>query len=174
MEISKPDTYRTTIANSVNTLRPRQNGYHFADNIFKYVFVNENVRISIKISLKFVPKSPFNNISALVEIMAWHRPGTKPISGPMKVSLLTHLCVTRPQWVNLRLNPSRWALSLSFKVTMTCWRHIASEMLFNIDAGNALLPDGTKALPEPMLTYHQWGSVCSTHLWSILQEVLKI
>ena len=40
----------------VNTLRPRQYGRHFADDTFKRIFVNENVRISIKISLRFVPK----------------------------------------------------------------------------------------------------------------------
>ena len=38
-----------------NTLRPRQNGCQFPDDIFKYIFLNENVKISIKISLKFVP-----------------------------------------------------------------------------------------------------------------------
>ena len=43
-----------------------QNGRHFADNIFKCIFVNENVRIPIEVSLKFVPKGPINNISALV------------------------------------------------------------------------------------------------------------
>ena len=59
----------------VNTLRPRQNGRHFADDTFKRIFLNENVRISIKISLKFVPKGPINNIPALVQMMAWRRPG---------------------------------------------------------------------------------------------------
>ena len=84
---------------SVNTLRPRQNGRHFADGTFNRIFVNENVRISIKFSLKFVPKGPINNIPALVQIMAWRRPGDKPLSEPVMVSLLTHICVTRPQWV---------------------------------------------------------------------------
>ena len=56
-----------------NTLRPRQNGRHFTDDIFNCIFLNENVRISIKISLKFVPKGPINNIPALVQIMAWRR-----------------------------------------------------------------------------------------------------
>ena len=31
--------------------------------------------------------------------MAWRRPGDKPLSEPMVVRLLTHICVTRPQWV---------------------------------------------------------------------------
>ena len=78
----------------INTLRPRQNGRHFADDIFKCIFLNENVSISIKISLKFVPKGPVNNIPALVQIMAWRRPGDKPLSEP--VNLPTHICVTRP------------------------------------------------------------------------------
>ena len=83
----------------LNTLRPRQNGRHFADDIFKCIFLNENVWIPIKISLKFVPKGPINNIPALVQIMAWRRPGDKPLSEPMMVSLMMHICVTRPQWV---------------------------------------------------------------------------
>ena len=85
----------------VNTLRPRQNGRHFPDDIFKCIFLNENIWILIKISLKFVPKGPINNIPAMVQIMAWRRLGDKPLSEPMMVSLLTHICVTRPQWVNI-------------------------------------------------------------------------
>ena len=83
----------------INTLRPRQNGHHFADDTFKSIFVNENVRISIKFSLEFVLKGPINNIPALAQIMAWRRPGDKPLSEPVMASLLTHIYVTRPQWV---------------------------------------------------------------------------
>ena len=85
----------------VNTLRPKQNGCRFADDIFKCIFMNENVKILIKISLKFVPKCPINNIQALVQIMAWRRPGDKPLSEPMMIKVMTHVCVTRPQWVNI-------------------------------------------------------------------------
>ena len=46
------------------------------------------------------PKGPNNIIPALVQIMAWRRPGEKPLSQPMMVSLLRHICVTRPQWFN--------------------------------------------------------------------------
>ena len=89
------------ISAGVNTLRPRQNGRHFADDIFKLIFLNENVWISIEISLKFVPQGPINNIPALFQIMAWRRSGDKPLSGPMMVRLPTHICVTRPQWVKV-------------------------------------------------------------------------
>ena len=76
------------------------NGRHFADDIFNSIFLNENVWTPITISLKFVPKGLSNNIPALVQIMAWRRPGDKPLSEPMMVSLLTHICVIQPQWVN--------------------------------------------------------------------------
>ena len=84
---------------SINSLRPRPNRRHFADDIFKYISGNENEWISPRISLKFVPKVRINNIPALVQIMAWRRPGDKPLSEPVMVRSLTHICVTRPQWV---------------------------------------------------------------------------
>ena len=96
----------------INTLRPRQNGRHFPDDSFRWIFLNENVWISIEVSLKFVPKGPINNIPALVQIMAWRQPGDKPLSEPMMVSLLTHIYVTRPQWVK--------------------WKHIRSSIHFYI------------------------------------------
>ena len=44
---------------------------------------------------------PINNIPALVQIMAWRRPGDKPLSEPMLIFVPTHICVTRPQGVKL-------------------------------------------------------------------------
>ena len=103
-----------------------QNGGHFADSILKCIFfLNEKFCILIKVSLKFVPEDaieaarltlvfrrhiikislksvpegPINIIPSLVQIMAWRRPGDKPLSEPMMVRLLMHICVTLPQWV---------------------------------------------------------------------------
>ena len=67
----------------LNTLRSRQNGRHLADNTFKCIFLNENVIISIKISLKCVHKGPFDSIPALVQILAWCWTSDKPLSEPM-------------------------------------------------------------------------------------------
>ena len=83
-----------------NTLRQRKNSHHFTDDIFKCIFLNENVWILFQISLNFVPEVWINNIPALVQIMAWCQPGDKPLSEPMMVSSPTHICITRPQWVN--------------------------------------------------------------------------
>ena len=49
------------------------------------ILLIENVGISIKILRKFVPKGPINNITALVQIMAWRQTGNKPLSEPMVV-----------------------------------------------------------------------------------------
>ena len=114
----------------INTLRPRQNGRHFPDVIFKCNFLNENVWISSKMLLKFVPKGPTNNIPALVQIMAWRQPGDKPLSEPMLVSLPMHLCVTRPQWV---------------KLDQQTLIQVISRHIFN-----------TKLSPERLLYYHQF------------------
>ena len=84
----------------VNLLRPRQNGRHFSEDICKCIFLNGNVWISIEISLKFISKGQINNIPALVQIMAWRRPGDKPLSEPMMIILLTHICVARPHKIN--------------------------------------------------------------------------
>ena len=77
----------------MNILRPRQNGRHFADGIFKCIFLNENIWFSINISLKFVAKGQIDKIPSLLQIMARLR--------PMMISSLTHICVTQPQWVKL-------------------------------------------------------------------------
>ena len=79
---------------SFNTLRPGQDGCQFPEGIFKYIFLNENIWISIEISLKFVLKGPINNIPALVQIMAWCRPDDMPLSELMMISLLMHICIT--------------------------------------------------------------------------------
>ena len=99
------------ILDKFNTLRPKQNGCHFADDIFKCIFLNENEWILFKVSLKFVLKGPISIIPALVQIMAWRRPGDKPLSEPMMVSLPMHICVTRTQCSTL-CNKAPWKNNL--------------------------------------------------------------
>ena len=83
----RPDTDRGTI----NHLPLDKMAAILQDDIFKCIFLKENVRISIKIPLKFVPKGPINNFAALVQIMAWRR--------PMMVKSPMHIGIIRPQWV---------------------------------------------------------------------------
>ena len=96
----------------INTLRPRQDGYHFADNIFKLIFLNEHVFIMIKISLKFVPMSPITNEPASVHKMAWCRKG-----------LLTNIRVTWLKWVNISYHTA-------YRYNMFSKRHSVNHLIY--------------------------------------------
>ena len=67
---------------------------------FQMHFLEWNYINLIKTSLKLVARGPINNIPAMVQVMDWRRSGDKPLSEPMMISLLRHICVTQPQWVN--------------------------------------------------------------------------
>ena len=104
---------------------------------FKCIFLNENAWISINISLMSVPNGPINNIPALVQIMAWRRSGDKSFSEPLMVRLLTHICVTRPQWVKDMISRNTsflWILSyLTGVTTAELQRHLSNiDVIFNI------------------------------------------
>ena len=80
-------------------------------NAFSWMKMNE---FRLRFHWSFVPKGQMNNIPSLVQMMAWRRPGHKPLSEAMMVSLLTHICVTRPQWANcLSPNNITWTIVLS-------------------------------------------------------------
>ena len=96
-----------------NTLRLRQNGRFLPDDIFKWILLNENVWIPVEISLKFAPKGPVNKNPALVQIMAWNRPGDKPLSEPM--------IVYRRIYASLSLNDLSTA-SKAFVTLFISWR----------------------------------------------------
>ena len=71
----------------VDTSPPEQNGHQFCRRIFRFIFMNEKFCISIRISLKFVPRRLVDNKPALVQVMAWRRTGDKPLHEPMLTKL---------------------------------------------------------------------------------------
>ena len=99
-----PKEIPSGVMNDINTLRPRQDGRHFPDDIFKCNFLNEDIWVSIKIPLKLVPSGPITGISSLVQTMACRLAGAQPLYEPMPISLLTHICVTRPRRVKTRIH----------------------------------------------------------------------
>ena len=56
-----------------------------AHDNFRCIFLNENDRIPIRISLKSVSRSPIDNKPALVQVMAWRRTGDESLSEPMLI-----------------------------------------------------------------------------------------
>ena len=97
----------------INSSPLGQNGPHFADDIFRCIFVNENFCILIKISLKFVPRGPIDNNQAFVKIMAWRRISDKPSFEPMLTgftdSYIRHL--EEMSWI---WKPSSWNDNVPF------------------------------------------------------------
>ena len=112
--------------------------------------MNENSWILINISLKFVPRVPINNIPALVQIMAWRRPGNKPLSEPMMLSLLTHKCVTWSQWIHLTLRNK-----LQWKFYRNSYIFIHEILLFHVCPSPIILSGDTSA-EMPQTKYHQF------------------
>ena len=90
---------------------PRQNGRHFADQIFRYIFDNEKLCILLRISLKFVHTGPVANKPTLVQIMAWHLSVNKPLSEPLMaqftdvyIYIYVCVCVMLPGWVDKHID----------------------------------------------------------------------
>ena len=104
-----------------NTFRPRHNGRHFTDDTSKHIILNENVKFFTTMLLNFVSTDPINNIPALVQIMAWRRSGDKPLSEPMVVSLLAHICINRPQWVNVKHSRMMPRQPIAFVYATIAW-----------------------------------------------------
>ena len=131
---------------SISTLRSRKKGRHCADDIFKWIFLNENVGISLKISLNFVANGLINNIPALARVMAWCRSDDEPLSEPIMVNLLTHICVTRLQWVNNLTHQicHRYEYYVLLIDPSEKWCYFIYELpIFEIDNGNISVSGNT-------------------------------
>ena len=63
-----------------------KNGYHFADDLFKLIFFNENIYILIQISLNFVPRHPIDNNFEIIE-NNWCLLGTTTLPEPMMIMM---------------------------------------------------------------------------------------
>ena len=73
------------------------NGISYTDKITSLYWISP-LGILLHISLKFVPKGAIDNKSVLVLVMAWHRPGDKPLSEPMLTWFTGAICCTRVIW----------------------------------------------------------------------------
>ena len=93
--------YQSVVLLSINTLRPRKVAISFQRTFSNAFSWKKIYKFGLKFHWSFflrVQLTMFHHWY-LVQIMAWRRPGDKPLSEPMMVRLPTHICVTRPQWV---------------------------------------------------------------------------
>ena len=93
----------------LNTLRLRQDGHHFADDIFNCVVLNEKVFRLIKISLKIV----FMRIQLMIN-QHWFRwwldteEVTSHYLNQRWPGLQIHMCITQPWWVKHPILYPQW------------------------------------------------------------------
>ena len=85
----------------LNTLRSRQYGRHYTDDIFKWIYLIRMYGFRLKFHWNLILVGTINIIPA--QAMLWRRPGDTPLSELMMVRLLTHICIARPQWVKYTL-----------------------------------------------------------------------
>ena len=87
-----------------NTLRPEQNGCLFADDIFKCIFLKENICILIEISLKLVCYGLTDNKSTLVQVTVCRLISDKPLVDYLNQcwpGCLKLYSITWQYWVNV-------------------------------------------------------------------------
>ena len=107
----------------VNTLRQWQNGRHFVNDIFKCIFLNRNVWIPIEISLKFNPGVQLTIFQHWFSQWLGNRCQSHCLNQWWLPSLPTHICFTRPLWVNkivLRLTQPVFSICIYCILNRTC------------------------------------------------------
>ena len=102
----------------ISTLRPRRNDRHVPDDIFKHIFLNQNIRFLIDILMNFVPYGPIDCQSRLVQLIAWRLADDKPLSEPMMAYFPdAYTCISRPLLLN------------NGGLSQKCWRGIDGKIL---------------------------------------------
>ena len=93
---------------------------------FQMLFSSGNVWILPNISRKIVGRIRISNIQALLQIIACRLPGDKPLSEPMGITLVTYICVVRPQWVNTYVIAfwfvPRWRCAITKTMVLAPWK----------------------------------------------------
>ena len=92
--LDEPHTWG--LKHHINTLRSRKNAT-ISQTTFSNAF---SLMKMFEFCLRF-HWSLSNWQYSLSLIMAWHWPGDKPLSEPMMVGLLKHICITGLHWVKL-------------------------------------------------------------------------
>ena len=120
---------------SFNSSPAGQFGGKMANDIFNYISFNENVWISIKMSLKFIPKGQVDNKSVLFQVMAWCHHATSHYLNQCWPSSLTHICDSPGRWVKVRAQDRSpiMATRVTWPITSVLFTTMEAEDLFEED-----------------------------------------
>ena len=148
------ETWRV-IDHWLNTLRPRSNGCHFPDDIFKCTFLNENVWISIKIPLKFVPIHGSIQQYSSIGLDSGLAPARRQaIIGTNDGYLLTHIRVTRPQWVKQTMAYLWRRLYRNYITYIQCLKVCHAQVLWKLSRKTSR----SLSLPNLRIIWQTWRS----------------
>ena len=145
--VSQHIIYNTSMT-EVNSLVPGKSDGNFKKYNFQAHYTDSSFGTHYEIAFSRMPQ----NLTALVQVMAWCQHASKHCLSQcwfrsmfpyIEHNLKSQKCTPCLNLNSLRPSDAIW------------WQ----DIWVNIGSGNGLLPDGTKPLPEPMLTYHQWGLV---------------
>ena len=101
----------------------RLNEHHIADVTFKLIFLNENGRILIQISLESVLKGSTDNKSALVQIMAWYWAGdNRPFATIPRIQFCASFWGWRESWSSTDAGKATWII-MAMHVFKACVHH---------------------------------------------------
>ena len=115
--------------------------------------------------MKFAPKDPINNIPALIEVMARHRPGNKPLSEPMMIPLRMHICFNRPKWVKGISLIKKIYFSLTTNwISLTGNKCFSEQVIIGLVIGlTPFLQNAITSTRADSLLFELWSPVDSPH-----------
>ena len=140
-----------------------QNGRHFADDVFRFIFVTETLCTWIKISLKFVLKRPDDIKPALVQIIAWRRIGDKPSNNGLAPNRRQAIIWTNADLIHWRIYA---ALGDVWQTQSTGWRLVKMELPFHWN--------GMLMLISPFVELTRWHLVTTYGVIEMLYTLFQV
>ena len=136
----------------LNSSPPRQNGHHLAGYIFRCIFVNEQFWILIKISFKFISKGLIDNNQALVQIMAWHQMGDKPLSEPMLTQFKSNSFIYKFKYQSQHITLQKIQLCFWTEEQHNCFHYIDLD----IECSSLSSPNHDVSSLATYIWHYQW------------------
>ena len=107
--------------------------------------------------------------------MAWDRPGGRPLSEPMMIRLLTHICVTRPQRINISprwlaispnciiIAPTRFISLLWKKWNIFLWHLLRASVAQPVIRNDKIFSTNMNKIEH--LRYSYWHILLKIRVW---------
>ena len=99
MEMFRPDVLWNMLYVRINSLSCGRCGSDFGNMIFKLIIQNSTLNNRCEIALRWMLKNINNEMSELVQVMAWCYQAPSHYLSQCWLRFLSPYCITRPQWI---------------------------------------------------------------------------